>query len=195
MHVIPSVPERETLVYVHCRGHISRVYNSVEDLCRDMPLDFVEENVGYQYDWPIKIVTKLRSGFTWDKETRKIYWKFPEESYLRYADFIIRTDTGEKLTAEELRPVYWRLRALRARYRAPWRDRQGRKTEGCCGTYRHPRTTNERRQAFQNKDENEPPIRARRNCNNIITAWDDRYAHSEKSWKAQSKRKRQFRPV
>jgi hypothetical protein len=61
-------------------------------------------------------------------------------------------------TAEELRPVYWRLRSRPYR---PWANRHGRKTDGCYGTYRHPRTTNERRQA-------------------------------EKSWKSQSKRKRQY---
>ncbi len=193
MHVIPSAPERETRVYVHCRGHISRVYNSVEDLCRDMPLDFVEENVGYQYDWPIKIVTRRKTGLEYDKETRSFWWRFPEESYQYYADYIIRTDTGEKLTAAELSTVYWRLRSRKRWSR--WEHRHGRKTDGCYGTFRHPKTNNERRQAFQNKDENEPPIRARRNYNTIITAWDDRIAHSEKSWKAQSKRKRQFRPV
>ena len=193
MHVIPSVPERETQVFVHCRGAISRVYNSVEDLCQDMPLDWIERYVGRHYDSPIKIVTRCRSGFEYDKETGRFWHRHPEEYYYYAADFIIRTDTGEKLTAEELRPVYWRLRRDRP-YR-PWADRHGRKTDGCYGTYRHPKTTNECRQAFQNKDENEPPIRARRNRNNLITAWDDRNAHSEKSWKAQSKRKRQFRPV
>ncbi len=192
MHVIPLVPERETQVFVHCRGAVSRVYNSVEDLCRDMPLDFVEEFVGYYYDSEIKIVTKLKSGLNWNKETRTFYWMNPEEYFYRSPLYIIRTDTGEKLTAEELRPVYWRLRS---RPWVPWRNRHGRKTDGCHGTFRHPKTNNERRQAFQNKDENEPSIRARRNFNNIITAWDDRNAHSEKSWKAQSKRKRQFRPV
>ncbi len=192
MHVIPSAPERETQVYVHCCGTLSRVYNSVEDLCRDMPLDFIEEWVGYQYNDTIKVVTKRRSGMNWDKETSTFYWMNPEEYFYRSADFIIRTDTGEKLTAEELRPVYWRLRSRPYR---PWAHRHGRKTDGCYGTYRHPKTTNERRQAFQNKDENEPPIRARRNHNNLINAWDDRNADTEKSWKAQSKRKRQFRPV
>jgi len=192
MHVIPSVPERETQVFVHCRGAISRVYNSVEELCQDMPLDFIERYVGRHYDSPIKIVTRCRSGFEYDKETRKVWHRHPEEYYYYPADYIIRTDTGEKLTAEELRPVYWRLRSRPYR---PWEQRHGHKTDGCYGTYRHPKTNNERRQAFQNKDENEPSIRARRNFNNIITAWDDRNAHSEKSWKAQSKRKRQFRPV
>ena len=192
MHVIPSAPERETQVFVHCRGSISRAYNSVEDLCRDTPLDFIERSVGRHYDSPIKIVTRCRSGFEYDKETRKFWHRHPEEYYYYGADFIIRTDTGEKLTAEELRPVYWRLRS---RPWISWRNRHGRKTDGCYGTYRHPKTLNEIRQAFQNKDENEPPIRARRNRNNLITAWDDRNAHSEKSWKAQSKRKRQFRPV
>jgi hypothetical protein len=192
MHVIPSVPERETQVYLHCRGTITRAFNSVEDLCRELALSFVEEFVGLHYDSNIKIVTKPRSGITWDKEFWKIYWRSPEEYFYRLADFIIRTETGEKLTAEDLRPVYWRLRARR---HIPWRNRHGRKTEGCYGTYRHPKTTNERRQAFRNRDEDEPVIRARRNHKNIIHAWDDRNAHSEKSWKAQSKRKRQFRPV
>ena len=192
MHVIPSVPERETQVFVHCRGAISRVYNSVEELCQDMPLDFIERYVGRHYDSPIKIVTRCRSGFEYDKETRKVWHRHPEEYYYYPADYIIRTDTGEKLTAEELRPVYWRLRSRPYR---PREQRHGHKTDGCYGTYRHPKTNNERRQAFQNKDENKPSIRARRNFNNIITAWDDRNAHSEKSWKAQSKRKRQFRPV
>ncbi len=193
MYAIIPAPERETRVYLHCRGSVSREFNSIEDLCLELPLDFVEGNVGRNYDSPIKIVTKRGSGLEYDKVNRKFWYRTPDEYYWHYADFIIRTEDGRKLTAQELQPVYWRLR--RQRPWRPWQNRHGRKTEYCFGTFRHPKTTNERRQAFQCKDEKEPPIRARRNCNNMINAWDDRSSHCEKGWKFQSKRKKQYRSV
>jgi len=194
MYAIIPAPERESRAYLHCRGSVSREFNSIEDLCLELPLDFVEENVGYQYDAPIKIVTKRGSGLEYDKDYRRFWYRFPEEYFWHYTDFIIRTEDGRKLTATELRPVYWGIRSQRRPWR-PWQNRHGRKTEHCYGNLRHPRTTNERRQAFQCKDENEPPIRARRNLSNIIHAWDDRCSHCEKGWKSQSKRKKQYRPV
>lgn len=71
------------------------------------------------------------------------------------------------------------------------------------GRYRNPHTTQERRYAeetvfFDFDEETEElnviPIkfRARKNLPN---AWDDIYSHSQKSWKKQSKRARQYRVV
>jgi hypothetical protein len=188
MYVIEPSPDREIKIYLHCCGTRSRVFYVLEDLCTQLTLDFVEKNVGLNYGYSIKIVTKRASGLQWDAEYKFTYLH-PEEAYWHPAAFIIRTEEGEKLTAEDLRPTYWGLR--RWRYRWP---RMGRKAERAYGTYRNPRTTNERRQAFQNKDEDEPPIRARRNKNNIITAWDDRLAHNDANWKTQYKRRHQYRP-
>lgn len=63
------------------------------------------------------------------------------------------------------------------------------------GGWRHPRTTQERKWAHAWDDEEFcPPPRARRQGRYLPTVWDDIYAHSEKSWKTQSKRRHQWRP-
>lgn len=194
MYNVPPAPEKEPRVILHHIGGSKRVYENLEDMCNQLDLWWIKRMVGLKYGDGIKIVTRQRSGIMWDKETRKITWAQPEEFYHVDAEYIIRTEDGEKLTPEDLEPVYWRIRA-RGRHWG-WRNSRDRGAKrSCYGGYRNPKTSNERRQAFQDKDENEPPIRARRNFNNIITAWDDRTVHSEKSWKLQSKRKRQYRPM
>lgn len=195
MHVVNTAPERDTKVYLHCGGYSTRTFADLEALCEELPLVWVTENVGSYYGSYIKIVTKRKSGLQWDDVKRRFIYKHPEEFFYREAEFIIRTEMGERFTAEELEPIYWVIRARWRKKRRYGRYRQGRKAERCYGSFRHPRTTNERRQAFQNKDEGEPPIRPRRNCKNIITAWDDRYSHCDANWKTQSKRRRQYRPV
>lgn len=194
MYDIEPPLEREVKVYLCARGSITAtVFSNIEDFCTYNSLDFVERWVGRCYGDPIKIVTKRRSGASYDKETRKIVWKHPEEYYYEEAAFIIRTDIGESLTAEELAPIYYRLRALR--WKGRWTRKQGLKSGCCYGTWKTPRTLNEIRQAVQNKDEGEPPIRGRRNKNNLPSAWDDKYSDAQKSWKYQSKRKKQYRPA
>lgn len=194
MYDIEPPLEREVKVYLCSRvSGTATVFASIEDFCTHNSLDFVERWVGRKYGDPIKIVTKRRSGCFYDKETRKIGWSQPEEYYYEEADFIIRSDTGESLTAEELSPVYWELRSRR--WRGSWTRRQGLKSGTCYGTFKTPKTINEIRQAVQNKDDGEPPIRGRRNKNNLPSAWDDKYSDAQKSWKYQSKRKKQYRPL
>lgn len=195
MHVVNSSPEREIKTYLHCGGQCTRVFANLEALCEELSLAWIEESVGLHYGSLIKIVTKRKSGLQWDDVKRRFVYKNPEEFFYREAEFIIRTEQGEKLTAEELQPIYWEIRGRRWKKRRYGRYRHGRKTECCYGTFRHPKTNNERRQAFQNKDEGEPPIKPRRNHKSIITAWDDRYSHCDANWKTQSKRRRQYRPL
>jgi len=191
MYIIEPPLVREVKVYLCARGSgRATEYASIEDFCIHQSLDFVERWVGRYYGEKIKIVTKRRSGAYWDRETRKIGWQQPEEYYYEEADFIIRTDIGDSLTAEELAPVYWEIRRRRSR---DWRRSQGLKSGSCYGRYTAPRTTNEIRQAVQNKDDGEPTIRCRRNKNNLPSSWDDKYAGVQKSWKYQSKRKNQYK--
>lgn len=59
--------------------------------------------------------------------------------------------------------------------------------------YRHPKTTNERRQSFNIDKEYDVKCRARRNACNLVHTYDDVYTHNDKSWKTQSKRKNQYK--
>lgn len=192
MYVIEPFPEWETKIYLYCCGRRSRVFYGLDDLCENLTLDFVERCVGRNYGDPIKIVTERAHGLVWDTEKSKFGYKNPEKFYHVEAEFIIRTEPGEKLTSHELKDVYWRFRW---QCRRPWRDRHGRKASNVCGHWRSPSTTNEKRQAFQNIDDGEPPIRARRNKTNLTDAWDDNHTHNDACWKTQyKKRKRQYRP-
>jgi len=191
MHTIDPAPKREPNIYLHCRGVGTRVFCGLDHLCSEITLGFIGIHVGNTYYDEIKIVTTRASGGYWDKGRRAISYRHPEQYYWKPAEYIIRTEDGQRLTAEYLRPVYWEWRS---RQRRPWRDRHGRKASKVYGNWRSPKTTNERRQAFQNVDEGEPPIRARRNKTNLINAWDDTITHNDASWKTQSKRRHQYRP-
>lgn len=192
MYVIEPFPEREAKIYLCCSGSRSSVFYGLEDLCENLTLDFIERFVGRNYGDLIKIVTERAHGLAWDTEKKNFGYKNPEKFYHEEADYILRTEDGEKLTSHELKDVYWRFRWRRGR---PWRDRHGRKASGVYGHWRSPKTTNERRQAFQNVAEGEPPIRARRNKTNLTNAWDDHQTHNDACWKTQyKKRKRQYRP-
>ena len=62
------------------------------------------------------------------------------------------------------------------------------------GSFRSPKTTNERRQvAAATVDDGAPPVRCARNFRNLPDAWDDFYGHSDRNWKTQSKRRHQYR--
>ncbi len=191
MYVIEPAPERVLKIYLKCRGSSALVFYGMEDLCEGLTLTFIEECVGKNFGDLIKIVTKRKSGFYYDKETRSFGHTQKEEARYDPAEWILRTETGDKLTAEYLSPLYWKFRY---RYCRPWINRQGRRARAY-GHWRGPRTSNEKRQAFVLKDEGEPSIRGRRNSNNLPTGWDDYYTHNDACWKTQyKKRKRQYRP-
>lgn len=99
---------------------------------------------------------------------------------------------------DKLLPVSQLVGYTRRRVRKTWRDkwinsRQGRKKDAY-GTFRYIRTTQERCWAHAWDDEEFcPSPRASRQGHNLPDAWDDYWAHSEKNWKMQSKRKHQWK--
>jgi hypothetical protein len=71
--------------------------------------------------------------------------------------------------------------------------RRGRKPRAF-GSFRYPRSTQEKRWANAWDDEEDcPPVRARRNIRHLPDAWDDHWSKTHKSWKKQSKRRHQWR--
>lgn len=192
MYIVPLAPEKEPRVVLHHMGGYKRVFENFEDMCANLDLTWIKENVGLKYDEEIKIVTKRASGFKWDREARKIVWTNPEEYYWVYAEYVIRTEDGEKLAYDDLAPIYYRYRqrTRASRYINP-RTRGAKRH--CYGGYRKIRHANERRQAIA--EEGEPPIRARRNKNNLPNPWNDAFFKRQRCWKHQSKRKRQYKPV
>jgi hypothetical protein len=164
----------------------------VEALCEDISLETLENFCAETWKTPIKIVTRAKGGIYWDKEKGTIRWAQKEEYYFAESTIIIRTEDGDKLTVEDLRPVYYRLRARK--YRS-WKDAKSRgRRRSVYGKFRHIRTTNERRQSFANRDEEEPFVRARRNHKNLPSEWADQYSRPQRGWKWQSKRRKQWRP-
>ena len=72
--------------------------------------------------------------------------------------------------------------------------RYGRRTKQAYGGFRRPHTTTEKRAFCSLKDEEYTNLgRARRSIPNLPDTWDDVYAHADKSWKTQSKRKHQWK--
>lgn len=73
------------------------------------------------------------------------------------------------------------------KYRHRWR-------RTAWGGWRHVRTLNEKK-AYYDTLEQEVPIkvRGRRKPNVLPDLWDDQYAHAEKNWKRQSKRRHQWK--
>ncbi len=196
MYVIEPALCREQEIYLYCCGRLSRTFYGLDHLCEELSVDFIEKWVGEHYGEQIKIVTKRAHGLHWPKDRAKWEYQFPEEFYIEPAMYIVRTDEGEKLTSDFLKKAcsrfYYNRRAARLGYYKP---RMGRKTRGCYGNYRAPKTTNEKRQAFCIKEDGEPSIRARRNITNLTDAWDDTSRHNDACWKTQyKKRKRQYRP-
>lgn len=192
MHNIDPVPEKDPQIYLYSRSLTCRTFYSYEDLYYSLDLKWIREWVGKDYNSPIKIVTKRASGLFYDSQSKRFRPATPEEYFYVEADFILRTSFGEKITAEDLEPIYRRIKMSRSR-KPKWLYRQGRKTNYCYGRYRNPHTTNEKRKSFPIQEEGEPKIRAKRNYNNLPTSWDDKITHPHKSWKYQSKRKRQYK--
>ena len=193
MHIIEPSLGREVKIYLCQKGAVRpTVYSNIDEFCSRRSLEFIKGWVGEYYGDPIKIVISRASGFSHDRETRRFYYKYPETFYIQPAEFIVRTDTGERLTLEELQPLYYAF-YRRNRASTPYWRRQGLKSGCCYGRFRSPATTNERRQAFPNEDEGEPPIRGRRRAHSLPNTWDDVHSDSQKSWKYQSKRRHQYR--
>ncbi len=121
--------------------------------------------------------------------------------------FIVRTESGDIITPNDLRDVYYEEKRSASYYyyqrcyqnrnnfvfRAGPVPRTGRKSWGSC--WRHPKTTAERREAaYVRYDEelrgyNIRP-RAKRNFRNLPSVWDDfrRGNVNSKSWKNQKRR-------
>ena len=75
-----------------------------------------------------------------------------------------------------------------------WKHSRGRK-RSAHGRFRHMRTLQEMRQSCAfTEDEKEVNVRPRRSKANIPTFWDDVWVRNQKSWKRQSKRRRQWKP-
>lgn len=73
-----------------------------------------------------------------------------------------------------------------------WYRNRGRKP--AYGNWRHPRTYQEKKAYYDALDQEEPvKVRSRRAAHLLPDLWDDNYAHAEKCWKRQSKRRHQWR--
>jgi len=113
-------------------------------------------------------------------------------------NYVVYDDEGKLYPPAYLTSVYQefhnRLIKRRAKITASrsHNRRHGRKRQAF-GTYRHIKTTQERRMSYAFDEDNFVKGRGRRNAKNLPNSWDDFYGHAEKSWKFQSKRKHQWK--
>jgi hypothetical protein len=126
----------------------------------------------------------------WGADRNRYYWKLQYESCLPVATrcCYLAYEDDKLVTPDRLVGLYrawWDERPRGRWYRFTW-------NRNAYGSFRCPRTTQERRWAVQ-VDEDEPPIRCARNNRNLPNAWDDFYGHSDRSWKTQSKRRHQWK--
>lgn len=116
-------------------------------------------------------------------------------SWLNTTQYVyVAMENGRIITPDRLLGLYRQWRAARTTYfdRYYRRRRDTGQRKPVYGGYRYPRTTQERRHACS-VDDGEPKVRSRRNAANLADAWDDVIRHTEKSWKRQSKRRRQWK--
>lgn len=128
----------------------------------------------------------------------------PGHVYSAYFDCNIYISVYKKVAYNEngkLLPIDHLVGLVRA-YRRRVRNRRGSwkrkydcgKKKSACGWFRRPHTTHERRWNNAWDDEEfAPKGRAKRNIRNLPSAWDDYWAHCDKCWKTQSKRRHQWK--
>lgn len=108
-----------------------------------------------------------------------------------YHAYILRDSYGDTINPEDVKNAY------RKKYPHKWGWLSHGWRRGAFGGYRCPKTTNEFRWAGAWDDEEFAPkagfARPSRRGRNLPNAWDDYLAHSDKSWKTQSKRKHQWK--
>ena len=128
---------------------------------------------------------------TWrnNKRIDDFYWTNTRYCYIAVED-------GKLVTPDRLvglfrdwgvdRP-YWYSNFPRRSHNYGW-------NRNAWGSFRAPKSANERRQfAAATVDDDAPPVRCARNPRNLADAWDDRYGHSDRNWKTQSKRQHQWK--
>ena len=102
-----------------------------------------------------------------------------------FCDLILRDDLGDVVTEEKLFYIW------KSQNRKKWLIRWSKQA---WGGHRSIRTHQERKWANAHDDEEfAPKPRGKRNKISLPTSWDDVIAHSDKSWKTQSKRKHQWK--
>lgn len=125
----------------------------------------------------------------WIREERRLpLGVWPSYHYA----YILRDSYGDTIDPEDVKNAY------RKKHPRKWGWLSHGWRRGAYGGYRCPKTTHEFRWATAWDDEEFAPkagfARSSRIGRNLPNAWDDYLAHSDKSWKTQSKRKHQWRP-
>lgn len=101
-------------------------------------------------------------------------------------------EDGKFITPDRLVGFYREFRIKRAAsWDRKWRQRRSRNK--AYGGHRRVRTFQERKMACAQDEEYFIKVRPSRNTANMVEPWDDIIAHNDKSWKTQSKRKKQWK--
>lgn len=184
MHVIEPNNEETGKVYFKVSGLRTQAYSDLAEFCANHILHECERELGPYLGAPI--LQPARVDYCWSKEPCRV----EHPAYIKGADWVIQRPDGESILIEEVRNIYHGWRAWNRRNYKP---KMGRKAAWAYGSYRAPKTTNEKRQSFRVVEDGEPSIRCRRNMANLTDAWDDTTSHNDSCWKTQYKRKNQYR--
>jgi hypothetical protein len=140
--------------------------------------------------WTFKNITDASLYINWIQSVGEVGEHFiqatPIVDYIKHNcyDLILRDDYSEIVTIGQL---YGEYRRTHPKKRITYHWFRGfKRTFG--RYYRHPHSTNERRQAYNNYDSYEDygiivQPRGQRNINNLPNAWDDTVRIVQRSWK------------
>ena len=130
-------------------------------------------------------------GYTKDERVNGRYLFGDAPKYALWMEVRFRytaQEDGKFITPDRLIGMYRAYIANRKLERQRWWG-----NSAAYGGHRSVRTTQERKQAQYQDEEYYVPVRAARNLANLPEAWDDIISHNDRSWKTQSKRKRQYK--
>ena len=164
--------------------------------------DFFYHNMYVSYLYWNGVGYDPTPDFTWDYGIdlyRKSRRTLESDNYFR-ADFnlVVCDDEGKIYPPEYLNDRYKEFHKIllkrrdKDRVAAYHQKRHGRKRKAY-GGFRKLRTFQERKKSFAFDEEYFVKVRSSRNASNLPDSWDDYQYYAQKSWKYQSKRKRQWK--
>lgn len=182
-----------------------RYYETIETFFWCNSLQQIKENVGYTVDDKIcQAHTEVEyRGRGWRRYIRRRTHcnkvnctEHPQKGFNAVFNraWVVADQNGKLFTRDRLVGLYldWYC-ANPNPYRSRYSRRNGYKKHAY-GGFRSFKTFQERKWANAWDDEEfAPKVRAARNSSNLPNSWDDFYAHSDKCWKTQSKRKHQWK--
>lgn len=152
-------------------------------------IDYIFKNIGR-----VNLVSELSLRPAQEYMSWAHRWNYERQLWMRagtiYPVYLVRNENGVVLSQSTLTGLYREYQHKNIR---PYRRFS---SKSAYGGLRHPRTTQELRMNYSlDEDDIFYGAKIRTKRKNLPTHWDDYWAHTDKSWKTQSKRNHQYKPV